>query len=88
VVARSSPGEFFGFHDISGELTGIAGPALFATLGQLTGLSGLSIVALMVFFIDGIFVLTLVDEAGGIHVAQQESREMGLGTSTSRTPNA
>ena len=74
--ARSA--EFFGFYDISSKFAGIAGPALFAVVGQLTGSSRLSIVALVIFFIGGIFLLNRVDEAEGIRVAAAENRAAGL----------
>ncbi len=74
--ARSA--EFFGFYDISSKFAGIAGPALFALVGQLTGTSRLSIIALIIFFVGGIFLLTRVDEQEGIRVAQEENRAAGL----------
>ena len=74
--ARSA--EVFGFYDISSKFAGIAGPALFAVVGQLTGSSRLSIVALVIFFIGGIFLLTRVDEQEGIRVAEAENRAVGL----------
>ena len=74
--ARSA--EFFGFYDISSKFAGIAGPFLFGLVGQLTGSSRLSIVALIVFFIGGIILLALVDEEEGIRVAQEENRAMGM----------
>jgi UMF1 family MFS transporter len=73
--ARSA--EFFGFYDVSSKFAGIAGPFLFALVGQLTGSSRLSIVALVVFFIGGILLLTRVDEQEGIHVAQSENAAAG-----------
>jgi UMF1 family MFS transporter len=74
--ARSA--EFFGFYDISSKFAGIAGPALFAVVGQLTGSSRLSIVALIVFFVGGILLLAQVDEQEGIRVAREENRAAGL----------
>ena len=69
--ARSA--EFFGFYDISSKFAGIAGPALFAIVGQMMGSSRLSIVALIIFFIGGIVLLTRVDEVEGIRVANEEN---------------
>jgi UMF1 family MFS transporter len=74
--ARSA--EFYGFYDVSSKIAGIAGPFLFAVVGQLTGSSRLSIVALVVFFIGGILLLTRVDEREGIRVADEENRAMGM----------
>ena len=74
--ARSA--EFFGFYDISSKFAGIVGPALFALVGQLTKSSRLSIIALIVFFIGGIILLSRVDEQEGIRVAEEENRAAGL----------
>jgi UMF1 family MFS transporter len=74
--ARSA--EFFGFYDISSKFAGIAGPALFALVGQLTGSSRLSIIALIIFFIGGILLLSRVDEKEGIRVADAENRAMEM----------
>ena len=74
--ARSA--EFFGFYDVSSKFAGIAGPFLFAVVGQLTGSSRLSIVALVVFFIGGMILLTRVNEREGIRVADEENRALGM----------
>jgi UMF1 family MFS transporter len=70
--------EFFGFYDVSGKFAGIAGPALFALVGQVTGSSRLGIAALVVFFFSGICLLLAVDEKDGIRLAEQENRVMQL----------
>jgi UMF1 family MFS transporter len=76
--ARSA--EFFGFYDVSSKFAGIAGPLLFGIVGQLMGTSRLSIVSLMIFFVGGIILLTRVNEAEGIRVANEENaRAAALG---------
>ena len=75
MAPRARSAEFFGLYDISSKFAGIVGPFLFAIVGQLTGSSRLSIVALIVFFIGGILLLTQVDEEEGIRVAQRENQE-------------
>ncbi len=69
--ARSA--EFFGFYDVSSKFSGIAGPALFAVVGQLTGSSRLSILAVIAFFIVGLVLLNRVDVEEGRRVAQAEN---------------
>lgn len=69
--ARSA--EFFGFYDVSSKFAGIVGPFLFAVVSQIAGQSRLSIVALIIFFIGGIILLTRVDETEGIRVANVEN---------------
>ncbi len=68
-TARSA--EFFGFYDISSKFSGIAGPFLFGIVAQFFGSSRLSIVALVVFFIGGILLLTRVDVEEGIRNARE-----------------
>jgi UMF1 family MFS transporter len=72
MVPRSQSAEFFGFFSTSSKFAGIAGPLLFGIVSQVTGGSRLSIVALVIFFITGGFLLTLVDEQEGIRVARKE----------------
>jgi UMF1 family MFS transporter len=76
MAPKASSGEFFGFYDISSKFAGIVGPALFALVGQLTGSSRLGIVALIVFFIGGVILLSRVDEKEGIRVAELENAAM------------
>jgi len=78
MVPKARSAEFFGFYDVSSKFAGIAGPALFAVVGQLTGSSRLSIVALIIFFIGGILLLTRVNEQEGIRVAEEENRAAGV----------
>ncbi|HPL27696.1 MAG TPA: MFS transporter, partial [Anaerolineae bacterium] len=71
MVPKEASAEFYGFYDVSSKFAGIAGPALFALVGQLTGSSRLSIVALVVFFVGGIILLTRVDEEEGVRLAAE-----------------
>jgi UMF1 family MFS transporter len=78
MAPKARSGEFFGFYDISSKFAGIAGPALFAIVGQLMGSSRLSIVSLIIFFIGGIVLLGLVNEQEGICMAEEENRAVGM----------
>jgi UMF1 family MFS transporter len=62
--------EFFSFFSISSKFAGIAGPALFALVGQLTGSSRYSIVSLLVFFVGGALLLSRVDVDAGRETAR------------------
>lgn len=66
---RSS--EFFSFFSISSKFAGIAGPALFALVGQVTGSSRFSIVSLLVFFLGGMALLSRVDVEAGRRTARR-----------------
>ena len=67
---KAKTAEFFGFYGMSSKFAGIVGPLLFAIVGQITGSSRLSIVALVIFFVLGGIILSLVDEEEGIRVAR------------------
>jgi MFS transporter, UMF1 family len=69
---RAKSAEFFGFYGMSSRFAGIAGPLIFAVIGQITGSSRLSIISLVVFFIIGGLILSRVDEHEGIRVARAE----------------
>jgi MFS transporter, UMF1 family len=72
MVPQRKSAEFFGFFSTSGRAAGIAGPLLFAVLGQLTGHSRWAILVLMVFFLGGAWLLGRVDLAAGRQRAQTE----------------
>ena len=72
MVPKGKTAEFFGFFSVTSKFAGIAGPFVFALVGQLTGSSRLSIVSLVFFFIVGGLLLTRVNEEEGIRVARAE----------------
>ncbi len=78
MAPKARTAEFFGFYDVSSKFAGIVGPALFGIVGQLTGSSRLSIVALVVFFLVGGGLLLGVNEQEGIRLAEEENRAAGL----------
>jgi UMF1 family MFS transporter len=65
----SKSAEFFGFYNVSSKFAGIIGPFLFGVVGQLTGTSRISIVAIVIFFFVGALILATVDHAKGIEAA-------------------
>jgi UMF1 family MFS transporter len=75
MTPKHQSAEFFGFFDVSQKFSGILGPALFALVAQLTGSSRLSIVALIVFFIGGMIILTKVKIAEGVAIAVEEDKQ-------------
>ena len=65
MIPKSRSAEFFSFYDVSSKFAGIIGPFVFGLVGQLTGSSRLSVVALVIFFIGGGLILLTVDEKEG-----------------------
>jgi UMF1 family MFS transporter len=81
LAPKGKSSEFFSFFSISSKFAGIAGPALFAAVGQLTGSSRYSIVSLLVFFLGGAALLSRVDvEAGRRAAREAEARAAEGGT--------
>jgi UMF1 family MFS transporter len=71
----SKSAEFFGFYNVSSKFAGIIGPALFGVVGQVTGTSRLSIVAIVIFFVAGALILATVDHAKGMQAAMREDEQ-------------
>ena len=71
----SKSAEFFGFYNVSSKFAGIAGPLLFGIVGQLTGTSRISIVAIVIFFLVGALILATVDHAKGIEAARSADKK-------------
>jgi UMF1 family MFS transporter len=74
----SKSAEFFGFYNVSSKFAGIAGPLLFGIVGQLTGTSRISIMAIVIFFFVGGLVLATVDHSKGINAALSEEEKQGI----------
>lgn len=77
MVPRHKSAEFFGFFSTSSRAAGIAGPLLFALLGQLTGQSRWAILVLTIFFLAGAWLLGRVDLEAGRRRARAEDAAVG-----------
>jgi UMF1 family MFS transporter len=71
LAPKAKSSEFFSFFSISSKFAGIAGPALFGFVGQVTGSSRFGIVSLVVFFVGGLLVLSRVDVDEGRRTARE-----------------
>jgi UMF1 family MFS transporter len=69
MVPKDKSAEFFGFYSVSSRFAGIFGPLFFALIGQITGTSRLSILALLFFFVAGGIILSRVNVEKGIEAA-------------------
>ena len=65
MIPGSRSAEFYSFYDVSSKFAGIIGPFVFGLVGQMTGSSRLSVVALVIFFIGGGLILFTVNEKQG-----------------------
>lgn len=60
MVPKDRSGEFFGFFSVSSKFAAIMGPALFAVVTYLSGSGRLAILSLVLFFVGGMALLSLV----------------------------
>lgn len=68
--------EFFGFYSVSSKVAGIAGPLVFALVGEAMGTSRWGILSLLVFFVAGGLILTRVNEDAGRRLATETDAAM------------
>jgi UMF1 family MFS transporter len=61
LIPAGKHAEFFGFYAISAKFASVLGPFVFALITDITGSARLSILALTIFFVIGIILLTFVD---------------------------
>lgn len=72
LVPKSKSSEFFGFYSVFSKFAGIAGPLIFGLVGQISGTSRIGILTLVIFFVGGMILLSLVDFEEGRRVARRE----------------
>ncbi len=76
LVPKSKSAEFFGFFSVSEKFAGIMGPFVFGLVGQTMGNSRLAIISLIIFFIIGASLLSLVNVQDGVEAAAREEESM------------
>ncbi len=76
MVPKSQSAEFYSFFSVSEKVAGTVGPLLFGVVSTIMGGSRLSIVALIIFFIIGGFLLFRLDEDEGMRVAKEEEERL------------
>ncbi|MCB0834112.1 MAG: MFS transporter, partial [Bacteroidetes bacterium] len=62
MIPVDASAEFYGFYSVFTKFSAIWGPFAFAVIRQVTGSARLSIISLIVFFIAGILLLSIVNE--------------------------
>jgi UMF1 family MFS transporter len=76
MIPRQKSSEFFAFFGVFERYAGVLGPAVFATVVSISGQGRLAILAVLIFFIVGAMLLTLVDVDKGRDEARQGEREI------------
>jgi len=62
LIPAKKAGEFFGFYNLVGKFSGLAGPAVVGMVGYWTGEPRLGILSIIFFFVAGALMLTRVKE--------------------------
>jgi len=62
IIPRAQAGEFFGFYNMAGKFAAVLGPMLVGVAGALTGSPRLGILAVLLLFIVGALLLSLVSD--------------------------
>ena len=70
IIPADKAGEFFGFYNMLGRFAAIFGPLLMGWVSIITGNPRLSILAIAVLFVLGLFLLLLVNEQEGRRMAR------------------
>jgi UMF1 family MFS transporter len=70
LVPKHKSGEFFGFFSVFEKFGGILGPLAFAVASQVSGSSRVAILSVIVFFVVGAWLLSMVDEKAGAATAR------------------
>jgi UMF1 family MFS transporter len=78
MIPRNKSGEFFGFWGVFEKFAGIFGPAIFALTIAMTGSSRNAILSVIVFFVVGGILLTLVDVEDGRRRAREAEQLAGV----------
>jgi UMF1 family MFS transporter len=65
IIPAGKAGEFFGFMNLLGKFAAVLGPALMGVVSRVTGEPRLSILALLILFAGGAFLLFRVDVREG-----------------------
>ncbi len=70
MIPRTKSGEFFGFYNMMGKFAAVLGPLIMGWVALTTDSSRLSILSVLVLFVAGAILLSLVDEDKGRLQAQ------------------
>ena len=76
MMPKSKSAEFYAFFSVSEKFSTILGPLLFGVVATIMKGSRMSIVALIIFFIIGMILLSRVNVEEGIRSAEQEEAEL------------
>jgi len=75
MIPANKTSEFFGFFAVAERFATVLGPLVFTVSVALTGSSRTAVLGILLFFVAGAWVLSLVDEDEGVRAAQQSTAD-------------
>ncbi len=78
IIPKDKAAEFFGFYNMLGKFAAVVGPLLMGWASVLTGSPRHSILAVVVLFLSGAFLLLFVDETEGRRLARSMEGSPGF----------
>jgi MFS transporter, UMF1 family len=72
MIPANKTSEFFGFFAVAERFATVLGPLVFTVSVALTGSSRAAVLGILLFFVAGAWLLSLVDEHEGVRAAQAE----------------
>jgi UMF1 family MFS transporter len=75
MIPRAESSEFFSFMSVFQKFAGIVGPFVVAEVALITGSGRYGILALVIFFVGGMLILSRVDIEAGRRAARREDAE-------------
>jgi len=78
LIPRHKSGEFFGFFGVMDRFSGSIGTLVMSGIAALTGQARYGILAIVVFFVVGAFLLTRVDVEAGERAARAAEQAAGI----------
>ncbi|MGW8287447.1 MAG: MFS transporter [Desulfobulbales bacterium] len=71
IIPRNKAAEFFGFYNMLGKFAAVLGPILMGWVGVVSGNSRVGILSLVVLFVAGVLLLSRVNVAEGMRMANE-----------------
>jgi MFS transporter, UMF1 family len=74
MIPANKTSEFFGFFAVAERFATVLGPLVFTLSVAITGSSRSAVLAILLFFVAGAWLLSLVDEQEGVLAAAHSTR--------------
>jgi len=77
IIPKNKSAEFFGFYNMLGKFAAVIGPVMVGWVGVISGNSRMGILSLIILFVAGVSLLSLVNIEEGIKMAKELEHKTG-----------